>query len=62
MYFRMLHHAFAYAPVDFDGQVDIVVDIPLEVYEPVRLVVHLAGCLYVKIWRWTPTCPSCVNT
>ena len=31
----------AYAPVDLDGQVGIVVDIPPEVYELVRLVVHL---------------------
>ena len=31
----------AYAPVDLDGQVGIVVDVPPEVYELVRLVVHL---------------------
>ena len=36
----------AYAPIDLDGQVRIVVDIPPEVYELVRLVVHLARCLY----------------
>ena len=35
----------AYAPVDFDGQVGIVVDVPPEVYKLVRLVVHLARCL-----------------
>ena len=36
----------AYAPVDFDGQVDTVVDISPEAYELVRLVVHLARYLY----------------
>ena len=36
----------AYAPVDLDGQVGIVVDVPLEVYKLVRLVVYLARCLY----------------
>ena len=35
----------ACAPVDLDGQVSIVVDVPLEVYQLVRLVVHLASCL-----------------
>ena len=35
----------AYAPIDLDGQVGIVVDVPPEVYELVRLVVHLARCL-----------------
>ena len=34
-----------YASVDLHGQVGIVVDVPPEVYEFVRLVVHLAGCL-----------------
>ena len=38
----------AYAPVDLDGQVGIVVDVPPEVYKVVRLVVHLARCLYVE--------------
>ena len=38
----------AYAPIDLDGQVGIVVDVPLEVYELVRLVVHLARCLYAE--------------
>ena len=37
-----------FAPVELDGQVGIMVDFPHEVYELVRLVVHLAGCLYVK--------------
>ena len=35
----------ANAPVDLDGQVGIVVDVPPEVYKLVRLVVHLARCL-----------------
>ena len=35
----------AYAPMDPDGQVSIVVDVLREVYELVRLVVHLARCL-----------------
>ena len=35
----------AYAPVDLDGQVGVVVDVPLEVYEIVRLFVYLAGIL-----------------
>ena len=34
----------AYAPIDLDGQVSIVVDAPPEVYELVRLVVHLISC------------------
>ena len=34
----------AHAPVDLDGQVSIVIDVPPEVYELVRLVVHLSGC------------------
>ena len=38
----------AYSPVDLDGQVGIVVDVPPEVYELVRLVVHLAFCLYAE--------------
>ena len=39
----------AYAPVDLDGQVGIVVDIPPEVYELVRLVVHLVSCLCMAV-------------
>ena len=35
----------AYAPVDLDGQVGVVVDVPPEVYEIVRLLVYLAGSL-----------------
>ena len=35
----------AYAPVDLDGQVGIVVDIPPEAYELVCLAIHLANCL-----------------
>ena len=38
----------AYAPVDLDGQVGIVVDVPPEVYNLVRMVVHLARCLYAE--------------
>ena len=38
----------AYAPVALEGPVGIVVDVPLEVYELVRLAVHLACCLYAK--------------
>ena len=36
----------AYAPIDLDGQVGIVVDVPFEAYDLVRLVEHLARCLY----------------
>ena len=40
----------AYAPVDLDGQVGIiVVGVPPKVYELVRLVVHhLVDCLYAE--------------
>ena len=38
----------AYAPVDLDSQVGVVVDVPPEVCEFVRLVVLLADCLYAK--------------
>ena len=38
----------AYALIDLDGQVNIVVDVPPEVYELVHLVVHLARCLYAE--------------
>ena len=38
----------AYAPVDLDGPVDIVVDVSLEVYKLDRLVVHLTRCLYTE--------------
>ena len=38
----------AYAPVNLDGQVGVVVDTPPEVYELVRLFVHLARCLYAE--------------
>ena len=38
----------AYAPINLDGQVGIVVDVPHEVYELVRLAVHLAHCLYAE--------------
>ena len=35
----------AYAPVDLDGQVGVVVDVPPEVYENVHLFVYLVGSL-----------------
>ena len=38
----------AYAPVDLDGQVGIVVGVSTEVYKLVRLVVSLARCLYAE--------------
>ena len=38
----------AYAPIDLDGQVGILVDVPPEVYKLVRLGVHLARCLYAE--------------
>ena len=38
----------AYAPVDLDGQAGILVDIPPAAYKLVRLVVHLARCLYAE--------------
>ena len=34
-----------YAPMDLDGQFSIVLDVPPELYELVRLVLHLARCL-----------------
>ena len=41
----------AYAPVDLDGQVGVVVDVPLEVYEIVRLFVYLASCLDAILYQ-----------
>ena len=38
----------AYTPVDLNGQVGIVVDVPLEVYELVLLTVHLACCHHAE--------------
>ena len=38
----------SYAPVDLDGQVDILVDVSPEVYKLVRLVVRLTRCLYAE--------------
>ena len=38
----------AYASIDLDGQVAIVVDVPLGVYELVGLIIHLARCLYAE--------------
>ena len=49
IYARKLHHpCVAYAPIDLDGQVGIAVDIPPEVYELDRFVVHVARCLYAE--------------
>ena len=48
VYFRKLHLCVAYAPVDLDGQVGILVDVSPEVYKLVRLVVHLTHCLYAE--------------
>ena len=45
----------AYAPVDLDGKVDVVVDIAREVYKLVRLVVHLASCLHAEYGRASGT-------
>ena len=42
---RMLKPCVAYAPVDLNGQVGVVVGISPEVYELVRLVLQLTGCL-----------------
>ena len=38
----------AYAPVDLDGQIGVVVDVSPEVYELVRLVEHPTSCLYAE--------------
>ena len=38
----------AYASVDLDGQVGIVVDVPPEIYNSVCLAVHLTRCLYTE--------------
>ena len=38
----------AYPPIDLDGQVGIMVDVPSELYKLVRLVVLLARCLYAE--------------
>ena len=46
VYFPEAAPCVAYAPIDLDGQVGVAIDVPLEVYELVRLVVHLADCLY----------------
>ena len=48
----------AYATVDLEGQVGILVDVAPEVYKLVRLVVHLARCLYAEYGGglWHPLC------
>ena len=52
----------AYAPIDLDGRVVIVVDVSREVCELVRLVVHLTRCLYAKYGGGLRQPPSCVST
>ena len=37
-----------YRPVNLDGQDGIVINVPPEVYKLVRLVIHLARCLYAE--------------
>ena len=39
---------YVHAPVDFNGQVAILVNVSPEVYKLVHLVVHLARCLYAE--------------
>ena len=42
----------AYAPVDLDGQVGVVADVPPEVYKLVRLFVYLlTDCLHIQLVR-----------
>ena len=38
----------AYVPIALGGHPGVVVDLPPEVYELVRLVLHLARCLYAE--------------
>ena len=51
----------AYAPVDFDGQVGVVVYVPPELYEIVRLLVYLAGSLDAESGSGTRH-PPCAQT
>ena len=44
----------AYAPVDLDGQVGIVVDVPPEVYKLVLLVVCMYVCMYQSVRMYGP--------
>ena len=37
-----------YAPIDLDGQVGVLLNVFLEIYEVVRLVVQLAGRFYAE--------------
>ena len=37
-----------YAPIDVDGPVGVLVDVPPKAYDLVHLVVHLAGFLYAE--------------
>ena len=52
----------AYAPVDLDGQVGVVVDVPPEVYEVVRLFVYIAGSLDAECGGGIRHPPLCANT
>ena len=47
VYFWKLHYALRMhcAPVDLDGHAAIVIDVPPDVYELVRLAVHMADYL-----------------
>ena len=50
VYFRKLHHAMRMRRLtSMDRSAFFVVDVPPEVYELVRLVVHLARCLYADV-------------
>ena len=51
----------AYAPLDLDRQVSIVVEVAPESNELVRLVAHLANSLHVAR-QWAPASPLCLNT
>ena len=50
-----------YAPIDLDGQVGVVVDVPPEVDELVRFVVYPARCLYAEYGGRLRHIPSCVK-
>ena len=38
----------AYVPIDLNGEVGVVVGVPPDVYQLVRLAVHLAHCFYIE--------------
>ena len=37
-----------YAPIDLEGRINVVIDVPPEVYKLVRLVVRLVRCVYAE--------------